>query len=59
MLQNIAKKFFGSANDRYIKDLQGKVDAINSIESELETLSDDNLSPGRPCSPCRYNKHPP
>ena len=43
MLQNLAKKFFGSANDRYIKDLQGKVDAINSIESELETLSDDNL----------------
>ena len=43
MLQNIAKKFFGSANDRYIKDLQGNVDAINSIESELETLSDDNL----------------
>jgi preprotein translocase subunit SecA len=43
MLQNIAKKFFGSANDRYIKDLQGNVDAINSIEAELETLSDDNL----------------
>ena len=43
MLQNIAKKLFGSANDRYIKDLQGNVDAINSIESELETLSDDNL----------------
>ena len=43
MLQKIAKKFFGSANDRYIKDLQGNVDAINSIESELETLSDDNL----------------
>ena len=43
MLQNLAKKFFGSANDRYIKDLQGKVDAINSLESELETLSDDKL----------------
>ena len=43
MLQNIAKKLFGSANDRYIKGLQGDVDAINAIEPELEALSDDNL----------------
>ena len=43
MLQNIAKKLFGSANDRYIKGLQGDIDAINAIEPELEALSDDNL----------------
>ena len=43
MLQAIAQKIFGSANDRYIKRLQPSVDAINVLESELEPLSDDDL----------------
>ncbi len=43
MLQNLAKRLFGSANDRYVKTLQGTVDAINAKEAEVETLSDDDL----------------
>ncbi len=39
----IAKRFFGSVNDRRIKKLQPKVDAINALEPELEKLSDDEL----------------
>lgn len=43
MLHNIAKRFFGSANDRFVKTLQGTVDAINAAEPEIEALSDDEL----------------
>ncbi len=43
MLQNLAKRLFGSANDRYVKTLQGTVDAINAKEPEVEALSDDDL----------------
>ncbi|MBO6520168.1 MAG: preprotein translocase subunit SecA [Rhodospirillales bacterium] len=43
MLQNLAKRLFGSANDRYVKTLQGTVDAINAEEANLEPLTDDEL----------------
>lgn len=43
MLNNLAKRFFGSANDRFVKTLQGTVDAINAVEPEIEVLSDDDL----------------
>jgi preprotein translocase subunit SecA len=43
MLQNLAKRLFGSANDRYVKTLQGSVDAINAEEAAVEALSDDDL----------------
>jgi len=43
MLQNLAKRLFGSANDRYVKTLQGTVDAINAEEATVEALSDDEL----------------
>ncbi len=43
MLHNLAKRFFGSANDRFVKTLQGTVDAINAAEPEIEVLSDDDL----------------
>ncbi len=43
MLQNLAKRLFGSANDRYVKTLQGTVDAINAAEPAVEALSDDEL----------------
>ena len=43
MLGAIAKKLFGTANDRYVKGLKKQVDAINAIEPELEGLSDDDL----------------
>jgi len=39
----IANKIFGSANDREIKALQPKVNAINALEAEISKLSDDAL----------------
>ncbi|MBY6240721.1 preprotein translocase subunit SecA [Methylosinus sp. Sm6] len=43
MLGAIAKKIFGSANDRRLKTYQPKVKAINGLEDELAALSDDDL----------------
>ena len=34
---------FGSSNARYIKKLQSKVEAINSLEAKYEAMSDDDL----------------
>ncbi len=39
----IARRLFGSANDRVLKVLQRDVPAINAIEPELEKLSDEEL----------------
>lgn len=39
----LARKVFGSANDRRIKAMQPSVNAINAFEDELATLSDDEL----------------
>jgi preprotein translocase subunit SecA len=39
----IAKRIFGSANDRAVKRYQSRVDAINSLEARFEKLSDDEL----------------
>src|SRR6202035_4577519 len=43
MIGALARKFFGSANDRRIKAYQPRVDAINALESELSVLSDEAL----------------
>ncbi|CAH1661861.1 preprotein translocase subunit SecA [Chelatococcus asaccharovorans] len=43
MLGAIAKKIFGSANDRRLKTYTAKVQAINALEPELAALSDDQL----------------
>jgi preprotein translocase subunit SecA len=43
MLGALAKRVFGSANDRYIAGLGRTVDAINALESDLEALSDEQL----------------
>ncbi len=43
MLNSLAKKLFGSANDRFIRTLQGKVDQINALEPQLARLSDEEL----------------
>jgi preprotein translocase subunit SecA len=43
MIGALAKKIFGSANDRVIKSLKKTVDAINALEPELERLSDVEL----------------
>lgn len=42
-LIGIAKKIFGSSNDRRLKPLWRRVDAINAFEDELAKLSDDGL----------------
>ena len=43
MIGALARKFFGSANDRRIKGYQSRVDAINALEPEIAILSDDAL----------------
>src|SRR5471032_3073582 len=43
MIGALARKFFGSANDRRIKGYQPRVDAINALEPEVAALSDDAL----------------
>lgn len=43
MFGALAKKLFGTANDRVVKGLQKQVDAINALEAEFEKLSDDAL----------------
>ena len=43
MISGLARSFFGSANERYVKRLQPLVDAINEIEPEIEKLSDEDL----------------
>ena len=43
MLQSIAQRIFGSANDREVKRLQGMVVEINALEPDVEKLTDDEL----------------
>ena len=43
MIGAVARKLFGSSNDRRIRSYQPRVDAINALEPELATLSDDAL----------------
>src|SRR3982750_2657654 len=43
MIGALARKFFGSANDRRIKAAQPRVDAINALEPEIAALSDEAL----------------
>ncbi|CAL1689905.1 Protein translocase subunit SecA [Brevundimonas subvibrioides] len=38
-----AKKFFGSSNDRKVKDFMGRVQKINALEPRYAALSDDEL----------------
>ena len=43
MFAGLARKFFGSANERQIKGYRPRVDAINALEPEMKALSDDAL----------------
>src|SRR4030088_410369 len=43
MIGALARKFFGSADDRRIKGYQPRVDAINALEPEIAALSDEAL----------------
>src|SRR6201988_1485412 len=43
MIGAVARKLFGSSNERRIKSYQPRVDEINALEKELEALSDQAL----------------
>ncbi len=43
MLTNLAKKMFGSRNDRLLKQYRKNVTRINSLESQMEALDDAAL----------------
>ncbi len=43
MIGAVARKLFGSANERRIRSYQPRVSEINDLEKELEVLSDDAL----------------
>src|SRR6202161_2724925 len=43
MIGAVARKLFGSSNDRRIRAFRPRVDAINALEAELEKLSDEEL----------------
>ena len=43
MIGAVARKLFGSSNDRRVRKYQPRVDEINELEQELVKLSDDEL----------------
>ena len=43
MLGTIAKSFFGSSNDRYVKKTMKIVTKINALEDQMASLSDEDL----------------
>ncbi len=43
MVGNLFKKIFGSRNERLVKQMQRDVDQINSLESQLTALSEEEL----------------
>ena len=43
MLRLLAKKLFGSVNDRIIKELQNDVEKINNLEANISSLTDQEL----------------
>ncbi|WP_429820692.1 preprotein translocase subunit SecA [Ensifer sp. B1-9] len=43
-LGGIARKLFGSANDRRVRGYKGRVDAINALEAEMKAMSDEALA---------------
>ena len=42
-LGGIARKLFGSSNDRRVRSYKSRVDAINALEPEIKALSDEAL----------------
>ena len=48
MLETLLKKLIGSKNDRELKRLWGKVQAINALEPEIQALSDEALKARTP-----------
>ena len=43
MFTQLVQKVFGSANDRFVKKLDGPVEKINDLEPQFESLSDQEL----------------
>ena len=43
MFDAIARRFFGSANDRYVRGLSDVVNQINSLEPTVAELTDAEL----------------
>ncbi|NDF12939.1 MAG: preprotein translocase subunit SecA [Proteobacteria bacterium] len=43
MIGGIARKLFGTVNERRLRAMQPKIDAINALEPELEKLTDGQL----------------
>src|ERR1051325_7745113 len=43
MIGALARKLFGTPNDRRVKGYQTRVNAINALEGEMEKLSDEAL----------------
>jgi len=43
MIGALARRIFGTANDRFVKSLGRTVERINALEPELEKLSDEEL----------------
>ena len=48
MLEAIAKRLFGSANERFLNGLSKDVEAINALEPTMEALSDEELAARTP-----------
>jgi preprotein translocase subunit SecA len=48
MIGALAKRIFGSANDRIVKSLRKSAEAINALEPTLEALSDEELKARTP-----------
>ena len=42
-LMGLARKIFGSANDRRLKPMWRRVEAINALEEDIAKLTDDEL----------------
>ena len=43
MIGALARKLFGSSNERRIRSYQPRVDEINALEKQIEQLSDEEL----------------
>ncbi|OHV78296.1 preprotein translocase subunit SecA [Ensifer sp. LCM 4579] len=43
-LGGLARKLFGSSNDRRVRSYKGRVDAISALESDMQALSDEALA---------------
>ncbi len=56
MIGSLARRIFGSANDRAVKALRKTVDRINALEPEVEKLSDEELRARTPAFRERLEK---